>query len=66
MNDEQKQKLWDDYYQNPTQELRNKIITEYSCLVNIVASKLQVYVDGNTEYEDLVSYGIFGLIDAIY
>lgn len=66
MNDEQKQKLWDDYYQNPTQELRNKIITEYSCLVNIVASKLQVYFDGNTEYEDMVSYGIFGLIDAIY
>lgn len=65
MNDEQRTKLWDAYYQNPSQERRNEIITEYANLVNIVASKLQIYFEGNTEYEDLVSYGIFGLIDAI-
>jgi len=34
-------------------------------LVKIVAGRLNIYLCGNVEYDDLVSYGIFGLIDAI-
>ena len=34
-------------------------------MVKLVAGRLNLYLGYNVEYEDLVSYGIFGLIDAI-
>ena len=60
-----KEKLWKEYIEKPTPELREQIILEYAQLVKIVAGKLSIYLGGNVEYEDLVGYGIFGLIDAI-
>ena len=60
-----KEKLWDEYRKKPTQELRERLIIEYSQLVRLVAGRLSMYLGNNVEYEDLVSYGIFGLIDAI-
>ncbi|MQN01398.1 MAG: FliA/WhiG family RNA polymerase sigma factor [Lachnospiraceae bacterium] len=57
--------LWDQYAANPTPALREKLIIEYSPLVKIVAGKMSMYLGKTVEYEDLVSYGIFGLIDAI-
>ena len=38
---------------------------EYAPLVKVVAGRLSMYLGYNVEYDDLVSYGIFGLIDAI-
>ncbi|MGN0272856.1 MAG: sigma factor, partial [Lachnospiraceae bacterium] len=61
----EKQKLWDKYRKKPTPEIREQIILEYAPLVKIVAGRLSMYLGGNVEYDDLVSYGIFGLIDAI-
>lgn len=60
-----RQKIWEKYVKNPTPELREQIIIEYAPLVKIVAGRLSMYLGGNVEYDDLVSYGIFGLIDAI-
>lgn len=60
-----REKLWADYQKNPSPELREKLITEYAPLVKVVAGRLSMYLGYNVEYEDLVSYGIFGLIDAI-
>ncbi len=60
-----KEKLWDEYRKKPTQQLRERLIIEYSQLVRLVAGRLSMYLGSNVEYEDLVSYGIFGLIDAI-
>ena len=60
-----KEKLWEMYQANRTSELREQIILEYSPLVKVVAGRLSMYLGYNVEYEDLVSYGIFGLIDAI-
>ncbi len=65
MNDTERKKLWDDYTKLKTAELREKLILEYSPLVKVVAGRLSMYLGYNVEYEDLVSYGIFGLIDAI-
>ena len=61
----EKEKLWEEYQKNPSAELREKIIIEYAPLVRVVAGRLSMYLGYNVEYEDLVSYGIFGLIDAI-
>ena len=60
-----KEKLWESYRKNPTPQIREQIIIEYAPLVKLVAGRLGMYLGYNVEYEDLVSYGIFGLIDAI-
>lgn len=65
MDDNGKLKLWKDYAKNPTPELREKIILEYAPLVKLVAGRLAMYLGNNVEYDDLVGYGVFGLIDAI-
>lgn len=62
---DEKEALWQEYRKRPTVELREQLIIEYSPLVKVVAGRLGMYLGGNMEQEDLVSYGIFGLIDAI-
>ena len=61
----EKEKLWEEYQKNPTPKLREQLIIEYAQLVRLVAGRLSMYLGHNVEYDDLVSYGIFGLIDAI-
>lgn len=65
MNSDDKQKLWDEYSKKKTAELREKIILEYVGLVKVVAGRLSIYLGYHVEYDDLVGYGTFGLIDAI-
>ncbi len=65
MDEADKKKLLEQYAQSKSPELREKIILEYASLVKVVAGRLSMYLGYNVEYEDLVSYGIFGLIDAI-
>ncbi len=65
MNQDDKEKLWLEFSKQPSAELREKIIIEYAGLVKIVAGKLSIYLGHNVEYDDLVGYGTFGLIDAI-
>ncbi|MDD2972132.1 MAG: FliA/WhiG family RNA polymerase sigma factor [Lachnospiraceae bacterium] len=65
MDEAGKRRLWDDYARIKSSENRDKIIIEYAPLVKLVAGRLSMYLGYNVEYEDLVSYGIFGLIDAI-
>lgn len=60
-----KEKLWESYQKNPSPEIREQIILEYAPLVRVVAGRLSMYLGYNVEYDDLVGYGIFGLIDAI-
>lgn len=60
-----KETLWEMYQKNPAADIREQIIIEYAPLVRLVAGRLSMYLGYNVEYEDLVSYGVFGLIDAI-
>ena len=60
-----KEKLWEAYQKRPSPEIREQIILEYAPLVKVVAGRLSMYLGYNVEYDDLVGYGIFGLIDAI-
>lgn len=60
-----REKLWEEYKKKQTPELREQIIIEYAPLVKVVAGRLNMYLGRNVEYEDLCSYGVFGLIDAI-
>lgn len=65
MDEAGRKKLWDEYAKSKDPENREKIILEYAPLVKVVAGRLSMYLGYNVEYEDLVSYGVFGLIDAI-
>ncbi|MCQ2519329.1 MAG: FliA/WhiG family RNA polymerase sigma factor [Lachnospiraceae bacterium] len=65
MDEQGKKKLWDEYSSQRSAEVREKLILEYAPLVKLVAGRLSMYLGYNVEYDDLVSYGIFGLIDAI-
>lgn len=60
-----KERLWIEYSHSKTSVIREQIIIEYVPLVKVVAGRLAIYLGSNVEYDDLVSYGIFGLIDAI-
>jgi len=57
--------LWADYKSAGAREARDRLILHYSPLVKYVAGRVSVGLPQNIEQSDLVSYGIFGLIDAI-
>ena len=57
--------LWARYQTKPTGRIRDSLILHYSPLVKYVASRVAVGLPQNVEQADLVSYGMFGLIDAI-
>lgn len=65
MDEAARNKLWEEYSKNRRADIREKLIIEYSQLVKLVAGRLSMYLGYNVEYDDLVGYGIFGLIDAI-
>ena len=57
--------LWRDFKGSADPRLRERLILHYSPLVKYVAGRVGVGLPPNIEQADLVSYGIFGLIDAI-
>jgi len=65
MDEAARKRLWIDYARTKSPEIREKIILEYAPLVKVVAGRLGMYLGNNVEFDDLVGYGIFGLIDAI-
>lgn len=65
MDEKGKTALWEEYSQTKDPKIREKLILQYSELVKIVAGRLVMYLGYTVEYDDLVGYGIFGLIDAI-
>ncbi|MDQ3646959.1 MAG: RNA polymerase sigma factor WhiG [Actinomycetota bacterium] len=56
---------WDDYKATGATKARDQLILNYSPLVKYVAGRVAVGLPANIEQTDLISYGIFGLIDAI-
>ena len=57
--------LWERFKATASDEARDRLIINYSPLVKFVAGRVGVGLPRNVDQADLVSYGIFGLIDAI-
>jgi len=57
--------LWAEYKKGKEPKLREYFIKKYAPLVKYVAGKVAVGMPHNVEFDDLVSYGTFGLLDAI-
>ncbi len=65
--DEQKteDELWIEFKKTKSPQLRDKFIRQYMPLVKYVAGKVSVGMPGSVDFDDLVGYGQFGLLDAI-
>lgn len=57
--------LWSKFVKNADAEMREYFVIKYSPLVKYVAGKVAMGMPQSIEFEDLVSYGTFGLLDAI-
>mgnify|MGYP001563248875 CR=1 FL=1 len=64
-SDEEDQKLWEVYKLSKDQRIKDTLIMKYASFVKYVAGRIAVNLPSNVEFDDLVSYGILGLIDAI-
>ncbi|NLC92702.1 MAG: RNA polymerase sigma factor WhiG [Treponema sp.] len=66
INDEKEEdNLWDEFKKTKSPALRDKFIRQYMPLVKYVAGKVAVGMPNSVEYDDLVGFGQFGLLDAI-
>jgi RNA polymerase sigma factor for flagellar operon FliA len=57
--------LWAEYKSTGAVEARERLILNYAPLVKFVAGRVAAGLPHSVEQADLVSYGMFGLIDAI-
>ena len=66
VNDSTEEDLqWEEYVKTQNPVIRDKFIRQYMALVKYVAGKVSVGLPNSVEYEDLVGFGPFGLLDAI-
>ena len=56
---------WITYRKTRDPSIRDAFIKQYAPLVKYVAGKVAMGMPNNVEFDDLVGYGVFGLIDAI-
>jgi RNA polymerase sigma factor for flagellar operon FliA len=59
------QQLWQSYKDSGERALRDQLVLHYSPVVKFVAGRLAAGLPSSVDPADLVSYGIFGLLDAI-
>jgi RNA polymerase sigma factor FliA len=58
-------RLWDEYKSTGEPDARERLILHYAPLVKYVASRVATGLPASVEQADLVSYGMFGLIDGL-
>src|SRR5467141_4289094 len=59
------QQLWQDYRAHPTVEMRNQLVEYYLPLVKYNAERIWSRLPEGVDLDDLISAGVFGLMDAI-
>lgn len=59
------QSLWTEYRAAPTTELRNRLVEYYMPLVKYNGERIWARLPDGVELDDLISAGVFGLMDAI-
>ncbi len=59
------QQTWRDYRAEPTVELRNLLVERYLSLVKYNAERIWSRLPDGVDLDDLISAGVFGLMDAI-
>jgi RNA polymerase sigma factor for flagellar operon FliA len=59
------QTLWQEYRKSGDQDVRDRLILTYAPLVKFVAGRVGASLPAHVDEQDLVSYGLLGLIGAI-
>lgn len=59
------EELWEKYKKTSDPKIREYFILKYAPLVKYVAGKVGIGMPTNVEFDDLVGYGVLGLLDAI-
>ena len=57
--------MWQEYRDKRGASLRDTLVTRYLPLVRYVASRMGVTPPPGLDFEDILSFGVFGLLDAI-
>ena len=65
MEQQKEDELWIQYRKTHDLKIRENFIKQYAPLVKYVAGKVAVGMPHNVEFDDLVGFGVFGLLDAI-
>ncbi|MGB9621564.1 MAG: FliA/WhiG family RNA polymerase sigma factor [Brevinematia bacterium] len=65
LDPEEEDKKWREYKKTRDISIRNFFIEKYSPLVKYVVANMGISVNDQSDYDDLVGWGIEGLIDAI-
>src|SRR6266568_5675467 len=58
-------KVWTEFVTTKRPDLRDELVTEYAPLVRFVVSRLGIPPTSLLEADDLISYGMMGLINAV-
>ncbi|MDR2740305.1 MAG: RNA polymerase sigma factor WhiG [Treponema sp.] len=65
LEEKTEEEFWQEYRQKRDPKIREMFIKQYAPLVKYVAGKVAVGMPHNVEFDDLVGFGVFGLLDAI-
>src|SRR3954468_12753977 len=57
--------LWREFKEHPTTPLRNRLVERYLPLVKYNAERIWQRLPEGVDLDDLISAGVFGLMDAI-
>jgi RNA polymerase sigma factor for flagellar operon FliA len=63
--EQERQRLWQAYAKRPTVANRNALVRENLRLIDAVAKELSQRLPREVDFNDLRSWGVFGLLDAI-
>ncbi len=65
LDPEEEDRRWREYKKTKDIKIRNFFIEKYSPLVKYVVANMNITVNDQSDYDDLIGWGIDGLIDAI-
>ncbi len=65
MPEDEELQYWKKYQETRDETIREMFIVKYSLLVKYVAGKIAMGMPKKIEFDDLVGYGTFGLLDAV-
>jgi RNA polymerase sigma factor for flagellar operon FliA len=59
------EKLWAEYIRSREPRLKDEIVRRFLPLVRYVASRMSVKFQAGLDFEDILSFGVLGLLDAV-
>jgi RNA polymerase sigma factor for flagellar operon FliA len=65
LSEKTEEDLWKSYKKTKDKKIREHFVKQYAPLVKYVAGKIAIGMPQNVDFDDLVGYGVFGLLDAI-